>query len=610
VGNFLVVIPAKNAVPDAKMIFRNGLVAAREIRNQIPRNIVESEWAVAASFPRQNGTGGTLVTDPSSGSWLLASGTWFHTQGYSSGSESQLLRRLLETNGSVLGKELEGFFVLIFGDARRREVVVLTDIVGSCHCFQRSFQDGIVLSGSSLLLASMENCHLDSVGCQEFFCTGIIYENRTCYQEVRKLDPGTVFRFAEGRKKSEERYWRATDANPESLRGDAAAEALWEGMTRAAKRIHGLYGNLVCDLTGGYDSRALVAAFLGAGVRFATAVSGAAGSADVRISRELAQMLGLAHFHSEPLQQISFDQIQTCLALTDGEYDLVNYAQIREVHRGLSKKFDISINGSFGEVARGYWWELLFPRIGACRPLNAHKVAQRRYAAHRFDSSIFPVSQRLDLVAHFAGIIERTNAGISDLPNTFQMDNAYLMMRMQRWQGRIASSTNQIWPCLSPFMFRSVLETMLAARAMSRWRSLMIREMLTKFSPRIADFPLEHGFPAQPVTWKNFYRFFSLATYFGGKVVDKLSRKFAPRRAVQSEHTNFDPRVQLWGEEQVKEVLRPATMELAASLDSAALEDFLVRSQRQDFAFGEQWARMLSLECALRAAKSARKRLA
>src|ERR1700683_5368 len=268
-----------------------------------------------------------------------------------------------------------------------------------------------------------------------------------------------------------------------------------------------------------------------------------------------------------------------------------------------------ALTGRSGKWLAGLCGELLFPRIGACSPLNAHKVAQRRYAAHRFDSSIFPVSERLDLVDHFAGVIERTNAGISDLPNTFQMDNAYLMMRMQRWQGRIASSTNQIWPCLSPFMFRSVLETMLAARAMSRWRSLMIREMLTKFSPRIADFPLEHGFPAQPVTWKNFYRFFSLATYFGGKVLDKISGKFALPRAVQSEHTNFDPRVQLWGAEQVKEVLRPATMELAASLDSAALEDFLVRSQRQDFALGEQWARMLSLECALRAAKSARKRL-
>jgi hypothetical protein len=319
-------------------------------------------------------------------------------------------------------------------------------------------------------------------------------------------------------------------------------------------------------------------------------------------------MLGLTHLHSKPMKHISFEQVQSCLAVTDGEYDLVNYAQILEVHRGLSAQFDISINGSFGEVARGYWWELLFPRIGARGPLDMHKVARRRYAAHHFDSSIFLATDRLDLVDHFAGVIERTNAGLFDLPNTFQMDNAYLRMRMQRWQGRIASSTNQIWPCLSPFMFRSVLETMLAARAMLRWRSLMIRKMLARFSPRIADYPLEHGFPAEPATWKNFYRFFPLATYFGGKVLHKIAGKFASGRAIKSAHESFNPRMQLWSGEEVKEVLRPEKMELADSLDSIALAGFLIRSQQPEFAFGEQWARVLSLECALQAANRARRK--
>ena len=46
--------------------------------------------------------------------------------------------------------------------------------------------------------------------------------------------------------------------------------------------------------------------------------------------------------------------------------------------------------------------------------------------------------------------VARAGAAITQFPNTSQMDNAYLTLRMQRWQGRIASSTNQIWPALSP----------------------------------------------------------------------------------------------------------------------------------------------------------------
>lgn len=607
-GNLLVVIPAKGELPGAKRLFLNGLAVAREIRAQIPSKSVESDWGLAASFPRYNGTGGSLVTDLETGNWLLSTGTWFHSDGYSGGAEAKLLRRYQQVGATQLGQELEGFFVLIFGDAGSHEVTVVTDIVGSCHCFQRSFKDGIVLSGSSLLLASLENCHLDLVACQEFLCTGIIYENRTCYQEVRKLGAATVSRFADGAKKGEERYWQPINANSQSSDGDAAVEALWDGITRAATRVHSRYPNPVCDLTGGYDSRALVAGFLGAGARFATAVSGAANSVDVQISRGLAQMLGLVNLHSEPMKQISFDQVQACLAVTDGEYDLVNYAQIREIHRRLSEQFDISINGSFGEVARGYWWELLLPRIGSRRPLDAHKVAQGRYAAYRFDSSIFAAAERLDLADHFTGVIERTNAGIRDLPNTLQMDNAYLLMRMQHWQGRIASSTNQIWPCLSPFMFRAVLETMLAARPMLRWRGLMIRKMLAKFSPRMADYPLEHGFPAQPATWKNFYRFSPLASYLGGKVFHKISGKLGMRPAAAA-HESIDARMQLWRDEQVKEVLRPTNMALATSLDPPALANFLARSQQEQFAFSEQWARVLSLECALQGAKRARQKM-
>jgi hypothetical protein len=605
VGNFLLVIPEMGASDEAKRLFRAGVDAAREIRSQVPSSTTESEWACAASFLRQNGSGSPLVTDASTGSWLIAVGTWFHSDGHASGAESWLLRRYLEIDTVRLARELEGFFVLVFGDARTREVLVLTDIVGSCHCFRRSFSGATVLSGSSLLLASLGSFELDPVSCQEFLATGILYEDRTCYLEVRKLGPASIFRFAAGSRKAPQRYWQSGGLNPESLRGEAAIDALWDRISCGAKRIQRLYAKPVCDLTGGYDSRTVVAAFLGAEVRCATVVSGPPDSADVLISRSLAQMLRLPHLYNEPQTQISFDQVRACLALTDGEYDLIEYVRIREVHRRLAEQFGISINGSFGEVARGYWWELLLPRVGVRGPLDARKVARRRYAAQNYDASLFPQQHRLDLVDHFAGVIDRTNTGLFDFPNTFQMDHAYLMMRMQRWQGRIASSTNQIWPCLSPFMFRSALETMLETRSLLRWRSLLIRKMLTKFSPRLADYPLEHGFPAQPATWRNFYRFAPLLAYFGEKAVGKFGGKFGLKRAT-GHPTSIRPRLQLWRDAQVKELLRPANMRLSAWVDSAALENFLKRSEREDFSFDDQWGRLLSLECALRVATRAR----
>ncbi len=600
VGNFLVIVFTDAVRGDADRLFRSGLAIARDIKSHVPTRVVEMAGVRVASFARQNGSGTPIVTDLETGNWLLALGTWFHADGYGVGAEARLLARYLDVGPARLGRELEGFFTVVLGDARTREMIVLTDVVGSCHCFARSWRQAVALSGSALLLAGLEECSLDPIGCQEFLSTGVIYEDRTFYREIRKLGPSSAFRFADGALQSTQRYWQITDLAPESLEGPSAVRALGEALISAANRVGRIFAHPVCDLTGGYDSRAIVAAFLTAGVPFSTVVSGPAESPDVIVSRGLAQLADLPHLHLSPQRQVSFEQVKEALRVTDGQYDLVEYSRILEIHKSLSQCFDISINGSFGEVARGYWWELLFPRIGACSPLNAERLARRRYAAQGCEVSLFPPETRLDLVSHFVGIIERTTAGLSGFPNTVQMDHTYLAMRMQGWQGRIASSTDQLWPCLSLFLFRSVLETMLQTTARLRRRSLLIRRMLAEFQPRLAEFPLEHGYPAVPVTWRTLHRFWPVPKYYGEKVLSKVVHTGGRRWEPRSSQGGLPVRLHLWREEEVREVLRPDTMRMGCLVDRATLGDFLERSRRSDFPFDGQWARVLSLESTLR----------
>ncbi|HJT75929.1 MAG TPA: hypothetical protein VJ739_01905, partial [Gemmataceae bacterium] len=456
-SNFLVVLAADDRRAEAEQAFRSGLDFARTVKGQRPGRVLETNGAWVAAFPRRNGSGAPVVTDPSTGCWLLAAGTYFDAAGCAVGAEARLLTRFLEVGPERLTRELEGFFVLVVGDPRSRETVVITDLVGSCHCFIREWEAGVALSGSSLLLAGLGECRLDPVGCQEFLRTGIIYEDRTVYREVRKLGPASITRFRGGAGKGGRHYWRISDVTPNSLDGPAAVRALGEALVGVARKVAAAFPRAVCDLTGGYDSRALVAMFRTAGVPFTTVVAGPADSPDVTVANGLARLAGLPHLHVPPTPP-SLDRLEDALRLTDGEFDLVEYARILAIHERLAERFDVSLNGSFGEVARGYWWGLLFPRAGRCLPLDATMLARCRYAAQPSDPSLFPPGQRLDLVGHFSDMIGRANAGLAGLPNCVQLDHTYLMMRMQRWQGRIASSTDQLWPCLQPFLCRSVLE--------------------------------------------------------------------------------------------------------------------------------------------------------
>jgi hypothetical protein len=604
-SNFFVVLPSQHAREAGESLFHTGLALLQQIKGQAASSVAMTDWSLAAACPRRNGSGGKLAHDEETASWLLAAGTWFHSDGSGPGCEAALLQRYLQVGPERLGRELEGFFVILVGDGRTRETLAMTDVVGSCHCFIREWGGVLALSSSSFALAAVEEPTLDAVACQEFLNTGVIYEQRTLYREVRKLGPASIHRFSNGASVEARRYWRITDIEPESLDGPAAVAELGQAVIRAAQKITKVFSRPVCDLTGGYDSRALTALFRSAGVRFDTMVAGPPTSADVQVAGRLAQVAGFPHRHIAPDGLLTFRRLEDAFALTDGEFDVTEYARILDIHERLPENFDISLNGSFGEVARGYWWELLAPHVGARRKLDTQKIAKRRYAAPPYDPTLFPAEIRLDLAPHFAGVIERTNEGLSDYPNTFQMNHTYLMMRMQRWQGRIGSSTDQIWPCLPPFLFRSVLEAMLRTKARLCRRSLLVRRLLAEYQPEMAAVPLEHGHPALPFTWRTAPRFWPLALCYGKKAARKVLAKAGFKGRPTAE---VSPCLQLAQDQQARDVLHPPTMRLKGLLDSSSLADFLRRAREPGFRYDGQWARVLTLEITLRKLANCRAR--
>ena len=592
-GNSLIIVPRNGNSRECEDLLTRGKSVIDCYSSGHTVSSISTNWSLAALYPRISKAGQPITIDKDTGCWLIALGTWFHQS--RNGRNDYLLKRYLAAGAAVLACELDGFFVVVIGDAGRREVVVITDIVGSLHFYCRQLPQGMALSTSSLLLSRLAAVTLDPVGCQEFLGTGIMYEDRTFYNEVRKLPPASITTFFNGQQSTQEQYWNPTSLVPESLPAEPASDVLWAAMGSAVTSISGRYQSVACDLTGGYDSRAVAAAFLSSGTQFTAVVSGPHESGDVNISTRLAAKFGLNHLHYPYAHApITPAELELVGALTDGECDITEYVNVARIHRDLSRRFEISINGSFGEIARGYWWELLFPHIGTSKTLDAGKLARQRYAVEHHPA-LLQLRYDFDLAEHLEKVIGRTTAGLEQYPNTFKMDITYLRMRMQRWQGRLASSTNRIWPCLSLFMLRPVLETMLQAKCAARKRSFLIRLMLAKYQPPWAGYPLEHGYPALPATWRTIPRFGPLVPYYTGRVIQKLKGRFVKDARDISENTRLD----LWQMEEVREVLRPAAMRSMEILDSDQVIHLLKASQLPMFSQGRLWSRLLSLEWAI-----------
>src|SRR5262249_22641298 len=116
------------------------------------------------------------------------------------------------------------------------------------------------------------------------------------------------------------------------------------------------------------------------------------------------------------------------------------------------------------------------------------RVASRRFAVSG-DSGLLAQTFPETLEDHFAGVIRRANAGLEGYPNTALMDNVYLTLRMQRWQGRIASATMRLWPCVSPFMWRRPMEIALSAAPALRARNRMSLALIRHLDPTLAGLP-------------------------------------------------------------------------------------------------------------------------
>ncbi len=546
------------------------------------------------------------------GSWLLAAGTWFHRNGSASGRETALLARFLEGGAEALAREIDGFFVVAVGDGRTGESFVITDPVGSHHAFLREEPGGIVsLCGSSLVLAALGREDLDPLGVQEIVRGGCAYEGRTAHRAVRRLSGGRVHRVSEGALRGDITYWRPSSAPSDRLDGPEAADALYESLRVAARRISAFGPKVIADLTGGYDSRAVAAGFLGAGVPFSTTVTGAAGCDDVRTAAALAKAIGCEHRWIPPRAKISFDDVQPMAELTDGELDLVEYSRIFAVQSSSLGAFDTAVHGSSGEIARGRFWMHLMPNIGRKGPIDATNLVGTRFGDARADGRLFPANVRLDLPKHVAGVIERETKDLAHLPNTAQCDAVFLALRMAAWQGRVASATDRLRRVLAPFLFRSVLDTMLSMTIRARYRSRVVREMFARHQPALGRVPMGRGYPPLPFGPRTALAFWPLPVYYAKRIATKVSRMAGGKVSLPSTAGVIPPaRPALWQDERVRDLLDPRSMRLAAILDASRLETFLAESRGPGFAFDGAWQRLLSLETMLRRAEGARRQQA
>ncbi|MGI6656359.1 MAG: hypothetical protein ACOX5Z_05980 [Desulfobulbus sp.] len=539
--------------------------------------------------------------DPVSGSCILVFGTWIYGNTSGDGDGKYLLRQFSSHGVERFAKNLDGFFVVVVWDDQLKEMHVITDRIGSCFCFLRKINDEIVLSNSSYFLATIAETSPDYSSAQEFFHLGIIYGNKTFFKEIERLDRASITTVKDG-KISSRRYWDISRLEMNSVGMDEAVDLYRKCLYDSVECVCSSEKKYIADLTAGLDSRVLVTGLLHNKINFSTNVVGKQDGKDVVISGELARLYNIEHEWLCVDEHVGEDNLERLLFLTDGELDLFEYSKIHQVHVQLSSRFAMGLNGSFGELARGYWWELLVPHVGRREKIDSMHLCRKRFGAQYGPMELSGYS-REEMLARLALEVDSIVEPLAGSQNTFQMDCNYLFMRMRCWQGRIASATNRIWPCFSPLMLAPMLELLLCLPPEVKRSDRLYKHFLVRENPRWARHRTEYGYPPQPLTLANFPQFWPIPVLLGKKIGKKIVGRLGLRHEVPSPdefilRDNFYRQTKFFNGEEIDGLVS------SDFFDRDQLKQFIKASLSPEFSYQIFWRRLVSYEIAMQSLPS------
>lgn len=495
-----------------------------ETEKALRPSVADAGGTVVVKYERENGTGAAVAE--ASGHWLASLGHWQHRDVADPNDNSGLLR-LAIARGDDVFDGLCGAYVVVWVDSARERVTVLTEPFGRQHVFVSTGPGGAWISTSPVAIARATGARPDPTAIWQMLTSFCLYEDRSLFEGVHRVEGASVLRFEGGRLLDRRRAHRVPPVSRAPERGsvrDAAAvyDRMLRQCVRASRRV-------VADLTGGYDTRNLLGFLRRAGVPCELSVAGAHDHPDVRVATRLARALGTpirVHASPEVAEHASMDSLLRSAARADGRFDTLEVDRVLRVQRANAADFDLGLNGSGGETWRNGWWTAEHVRRPDVDPLPRlrPKFAGLTVPAGFLDRGVCPEPN-----AWFRDMLDRLLAGRRDRPAFEQIDFVYLHVLMQCWLGGFASATNEVWSNQAPHLFAPVQDVLLRLPPEHRLDHSALHAALREHGAPFAELPLATGFSPEPLSPGSAIR----RAWQARTVPAQLWRRWRDRRARQ-----------------------------------------------------------------------------
>ena len=507
-------------------------------------------------------------------------------------------------------EDLDGQFALVEHEASLERTTVATDPFGLQSLYV-AWRDGrLYVSTSCLALAKHLRSAPDRFGLEVFLRAGYHFGNRTSWEGIERLEPGTcVTAGPDG--SSRHRYWQP--AIDEGIRrlgfGEALAYCLETGSATYG-RYFGDRADAWVDLTGGYDTRLLALHLAAEGIPFIANTRGDPRGRDREIAHELGDTAGweTVDLTVRPKWDQQLPEIlPLALGWGDGNLEVLELSWVLWAHNELAARQRSLLIAGGGEHYRGFAWRQEFLAAGKSNRVKMDNWLDMRLL-HPMNTRLFAADPTPTVRSDFETRMSAWVEPYGDEPNTTQLDALYAY-KMTGHFGAYLSADGSFLDSELPFYFKPIFGAAFSSQHRHRDNHKLMRHMMWCLDPRVASISTTTGGPAMPWRPSNLHRF---APYYGQiarKGMNKISQRALGRPLLRGSPQDFYSEASA-RRAAIRSVagggeLHASDMRSAPLFEPRELDDLLRRASTPLFEETAILGRVLTVELALRALDAA-----
>ncbi|MEE9356832.1 MAG: asparagine synthase-related protein [Sedimenticolaceae bacterium] len=453
------------------------------------------------------------ATDSSASTYAFLYGEFY-------GTSSNLHPEILATDGinSIItgynkkGKsfiqDLLGDFAIALYDKPRKKVFVINDRYGRrplYYCVEKGYV-GFASEIKAILEIPDFEASVDQEAIAEMLAFGYVLGNRTVLSNVKLLPPASILEYdLQSHTVNLSTPWRLEDnLTPSSTPHSVLLEELAESFLGAVHRHLSIDQTTGISLSGGMDSRTIMAVIDPKKFPITTITTGIRGGYEGYITQRIAEVVGCEHTFFEAGDEIQandskLELTNEAINLTDGmRGSSYNSATVFTAQNSSSRGMEILMTGHAGELAKlddAYSFSLT-GRL----PMDSDNTAFLDWSYNRMsratlrgaDTSKLFTGKFAELVNNspkerLKQVIEKLDA---DLPIA-QKASYMFLNELFRKRAMYAMAIQRAYTVQRlPFLDDDFLDRILRAPLKVRWKNSVHLHILQKYRPELLKIPL------------------------------------------------------------------------------------------------------------------------